>query len=591
MEQRKSSMFFPLLKNSLESKKNWFFLSAVVIFVSTLLVPFILNIYDGFFIGLGIFEMFVLVFINCLVDNSFLHNDAKMAYYKSKPATFRDQVLVNTAVNVVLTAYLLILIIISNAVNNANFDLFEVFKLIIPWLLAGIFLASLSSILAGNTLVAGIMTMFNFALPGIIYLILYFMFTILENMVTGFSANVLMQYFVNTVYKLDYIYFSRYFEKPLDCVYFLLLGIILTGIVMLIFKTLKRRKNENTGNFIVFDGYKYFASVLACLIVPAFLSMTLYYRKDIAGTIFASVLMAALTYYLIIAAMEKSFRISRLSIKVFIVSMAVFVAATGGTVLFAGRYRDAVPDAENVKYAYVGSGTWGLSKVREYINENENRSLSSDDMIRIYNSNGIVLFSDKENIKTITDLHKELLKDNNYKNDLWLSSITIVYFMNDGKFMVREYVVDREEGVNETKDELAAKLLNSREFKEINYSYVYNEKYYKDNYMGIDIYIGSDYKGEQVPLAVTMDELRPYLMKDIDKLFVNMDNAFYSLSDYHYEKYYPGYGEMGYYISLESRIRSEYDNSSYEVRTTRFRLNSEFENTVNYLKPELEKLN
>ena len=37
MEQRKSSMFFPLLKNSLESKKNWFFLSALVIFVSTLL--------------------------------------------------------------------------------------------------------------------------------------------------------------------------------------------------------------------------------------------------------------------------------------------------------------------------------------------------------------------------------------------------------------------------------------------------------------------------------------------------------------------------------------------------------------------------
>ncbi|HBV66952.1 MAG TPA: hypothetical protein DEF04_01295 [Clostridiales bacterium] len=109
--------------------------------------------------------------------------------------------------------------------------------------------------------------------------------------------------------------------------------------------------------------------------------------------------------------------------------------------------------------------------------------------------------------------------------------------------------------------------------------------------MGIDIYIGSDYKGEEVPLAVTMDELRPYLMKDIDKLFVTTDNAFYSLNNYHYEKFYTGYGENGYYINIESRIRSEYDNSSNEVRTTRFRLNSEFENTVNYLKPELEKLN
>ena len=168
-----------LFINSLKGKKNWFFLSTVIIFVTTLLIPYILKAEEEFFILFGIVETFVIVFLNCLTDNSFLHNDSKLAYYKSKPVSFREQISINIASNIVFTGFLLVLIALSVVFQGLDYEIFESFKIIIPWLAAGIFLVSLSSILTGNTLMAGAMTIFNFCLPFIIYLIILFVISIL----------------------------------------------------------------------------------------------------------------------------------------------------------------------------------------------------------------------------------------------------------------------------------------------------------------------------------------------------------------------------------------------------------------------------
>lgn len=578
MEQKKNKIFTPLLLNSLMTKKNWFFLSTVIILVTTMLIPFILGVDEEFFIAFGIVEVFVLAFVNCLVDNSFLHNDSKLAYYKSKPATFREQISINIIINIIFAAYMLILIVLSVAFQSLNYEILESFKYIIPWLLAGIFLASLSSILAGNTLIAGVMTLFNFALPGIIYLIIQFMFSILENMVAGFSSRVLMDYFVDKFYKLEYIYFVEYSDKSIDFIYFLMLGIILTGITLLIFKMLKRRKNENTGNLIAFDGYKYFVSVLACLIVPAFFSV-MSYDRSISSEIIVSLVMAALTYYIIIAVMEKSFRISKLSVKMFVVSMSVFIAVTGATVLFAGQYKNTIPDADDVKVAYVGNNSWAYEAINRYI-EDEGE-INEEAISEIQKRNNIILFSDKKNIENVTDLHKEILADQNYNNhEFYMYNMMVLYYMNDGSFIIRDYKLNNNSDIeNEAKDEIAVRLLNSQELKTKKYYYLYNEEYYLNDDYNVNIRLVHDANDVNTSTVnINSDEIRSLLIKDIDEMYSKPNNAFRTLSNYNYEEI--AYKEIGY--NLEITVRDNNDSSNDYFFT--IRLSEGFENTKEYLK-------
>ncbi|MGD9568214.1 MAG: hypothetical protein AB7V48_07785 [Sedimentibacter sp.] len=574
MEQKKDNMFSKLFLYSLIGKKNWFFLSTVIIFVTTLLIPYILGSDGEFFIVFGIFEVFALVFINCHIDNSFLHNDSKLAYYKSKPANFVEQISVNIIINLIFAAFLLGLMVLSVMFQGLDYRILESFKMIIPWLSAGIFLAALSSILSGNTLVAGVMTIFNFALPGIIFLIIQFMFSILENLVPGFSANVLMDMFIEKFYKLDYIYFAVYSEKSVNVVYFMLLASILTFISLLTLKMLKRRKNENTGNFIAFDGFKYFVSVLACLIVPALFSV-ISYNGNLTNEITVSLLMATLTYYIIIAVIEKSFRISKLSIKVFVVSMTVFIAATGVTILFANQYKNVVPDAEDVKMAYVGNNSYIYNEINNYVEIEDNTELSE-----FIKRNNVILFRDKENIETIIDLHREIISNQNYDyGDYYMYNMVIVYYMNDGSYLIRDYKINKGNENNEVKDEIASKLFNSREFKENRFYYLFDEEYYSNDDYDFNIRLRNNAKESDLSYSVDFNEIRPYLIKDINDEFSQTKDAFQRLGSYNYEMSYD-YKEMGYYLDILVRDNND---SSKDLSDTIHIYDRSFENTKEYL--------
>jgi hypothetical protein len=166
----KKNNFMPLLIYSIKEKKNWVLLSTVIIFLTTLVIPYILRADNEFFIMFGIFELFILILINCLVDNSFLHNESKLTYYMSKPVPLSRQIMINIVANTVFTVYLLVLIIVSVLIQDVDNEILRVFKMLIPWLSAIILLSSLSSVLSGNTLMAGAMTIFNFCLPLIILL-------------------------------------------------------------------------------------------------------------------------------------------------------------------------------------------------------------------------------------------------------------------------------------------------------------------------------------------------------------------------------------------------------------------------------------
>lgn len=574
--------FTTLLVNAVKGKRNWYLISTIIILVTTLLVPAILMADSEFFIFFGIVEIFIIAYLNCLIDNNFLHTDNKLAYYLSKPVTMKSLIYINIISNFIFTGFLLILSVISMMFHNMQSEIYQVYLFIVPWLAVGIILSALSSVLTGNTIMAGVMTIFNFVLPFVIYLIIYFIFSIVENIVTGFSANVLMDMFTSTFYKLDYLYFIIYAEKgKFDFVYILILAVLMVFLLFILNKCIHRRKNENTGNFMVFDGYKYFVSVIASLILPAAFT-TMSSDSGIVGRIFVSIVLAILSYYIIIAVMEKSFRIPVFSMKLFSVFMVIFIIITGTTVMFADKNKNFVPEAENVKMAYVGNNSWAIREVENYLNGySDAQSLS--DLKYKYN---IALFTEKESIQNITDLHREMLNNQNYGFEqdeyYFMSDVVIAYWMEDGSFVIRNYRINEmkngnSDNGNKNKDEIAEKILNSQELKNMQYGYLYDESYYKDRTFYVNVIKSNT--GETLVSNMNLNQLREYLIKDVDKLFVENTNAFNTLilNDIYYRKEAAAIESNVYYLEIRqiTENNTEYFQQIY--------LTEDFKNTKEYL--------
>lgn len=574
----KKNNFMPLLIYSIKEKKNWLLLSTVIIFVTTLLIPYILRADTEFFIMFGIFEMFALVFINCLVDDSFLHNEAKLTYYMSKPVPLGRKIGINIVTNTVFTLYLLVLILVSVFLQDVDNEILKVFKMLIPWLMAIILLSSLSSVLSGNTLMAGAMTIFNFCLPLIILLVIMFIFSILENVVTGFSANVLYDYFIRNIYKLDYLYFTRYVDKSIDLVYLLLLPIILIFIGLLLIRFIKRRKNENTG-FIVFDGYKYFVAVFACLIIPASFSINFSRSTGIGSRLVISALLATLSYYIIIAFIEKSFRISKSSIKVFVVSMVLFALITGGTVGLASQYENLVPRPEDVELAYAGNQIWAVNSAEDFLEGRSYQDMSFKEWKR---NHGIIIYNDIESISAIADLHREVLKDQTYyvSPDYYgTGNFVVAYWMKDGSRIIRDYRLTPEAEFrkeHEGKNEIAVKLLSSYEYKKQRYYYLYDEGYYGGRNLYAKVRTMNGYN--TVIEEIDLKEIRDLLKKDIDNLYFGNTSFAELLMSYMRSKPIAE-SKQGYLVEIYEKISDEDINYLDELY-----LNENFTNTTEYLR-------
>ncbi len=572
----KKNSFMPLLIYSIKEKRNWVILSTVIIFITTIIIPYILRADQDNFIIFGIIELVILVFINSLVDNNFLHNESKLTYYRSKPLTLRSQILINIVTNALFTVYLSLLIVASALLQNVDYETLQIFKTLIPWLTAIILLASLSSILSGNTLMAAAMTVFNFCLPLIILLITMFVFTILENAVIGFSADVLNDYFINNIYKLDYLYFVRYINyTPIDLAYLVLFPTIMIFISFLIDKLIKRRKNENMG-LIVFSGFKYFVAVLACLIIPALFSISLRYTYMV-NKLIISALLAALSYYIIIAFIEKSFRISKSSIKVFLISMLVFTALIGSTVTVANQYKSVIPNPEDVKYAYVGNQTRSVDAASGFLKD----KYSGESFSEWKKSRNVVIYEENQIIRDITELHKELLKDQTFhKTDYYgTGNLVIAYWMKDGSTMMRSYKLTPKDDLTQeiqAKNAISNKILNSYDFKKQRFYYLYDNEYYEGRNLYVNVRNINDYN--TLYEDIKLDDVREVLVKDIDKLQLSKESAFSDLflSGLYYSKEYI-LNEPGYLLEIYERLSNNDEKYLDEIYTDK-----DFENILNF---------
>jgi hypothetical protein len=353
-------------------------------------------------------------------------------------------------------------------------------------------------------------------------------------------------------------------------------------ISLLIHKFIKRRKNENTG-FIVFNGFKYFVAVLACMIIPAFFSISMSRYTSIANKLIISALLAVLSYYIIIAFIEKSFRISKLSIKVFLVSMAMFTAITGSTVAVANQYKNVVPNPEDIQMAYVGNQRLSINEIDRFL-KGDYKSENSD-FTEWKRNRSIITYEDKKDIGDITELHKEILKDQTFyheSNYYGVNNFVIAYWMKDGSTIIRDYTVTVQEPFtkeHEVKNELANKLLNSNDYKEQKFYYLYDEKYYSGRNLYANLNNISDYSNAIE--NIYLNDLRDVLIKDIDNLFVENDMAFIELFmnfDGRYNKEVMLEGQ-GYTLEIYEKTSDIDKNYLGEIY-----LNNEFVNTLQYLK-------
>jgi hypothetical protein len=82
-----------LLIYNLNEKKNWFLVSVAIMIITLVIMPVILG--SGInqnIIIVGMLEIATLLFLNALIDFSYLHDNRKLTYYVSKPSTRMERV-------------------------------------------------------------------------------------------------------------------------------------------------------------------------------------------------------------------------------------------------------------------------------------------------------------------------------------------------------------------------------------------------------------------------------------------------------------------------------------------------------------------
>ena len=589
-----------MILNRLKEKRNWFLVSFVIILVTVVILP--MSMRNGIReenIIFGMVEIFALVYMNCMIDFSYLHDPRKLSYNVSKPITDIQKINIVIIVNVIFTAVLVSALgIIAVSTDSSNY-IGEMFMVTVPWLITGIFTAALSSILTGNTIAAGFATIINFTLPLLFLAIINYFFQIVEDIAIGFNSSILFNNFIENIYRIDILYFIKYIDDDFDFTYFLVLAGVLILLYGLIVLMSKRRKHERAGELVVMDGYKSFISILVAALAPAVFSQV-FYNADFTGKIVAFILLSALAYYLINAILEKSFRISQFAVKLFIGFIVFFLLCIVVSNITTEKYEKRVPAAVDVSSAYMSRDKWIYSNISE-----EGREIYSAGEQFIEESDG-VLFRNPGIIQDIINLHKEVIEDQTYYYDV---NFVIVYFMKDGSKIYRYYDLDYDENYKGQKDNFVTKFVNNQEFKEKNISLVYDDEFYREmDIVNLDVsYEDENYNSSVVPFKledVDIDILRMNMRKDYENylsscgscmyLAVNGSDYDYGFDDYRYEytksRDFPSPDMLKtgsvekYRVNLHlNGYNDKYMNDKYNYRDIYINVDSQMGNSYNYI--------
>ena len=573
----------------LKEKKNWFIVSVSIMFITLVAVPLALSSrVSETSMVFGILEIAALVFISLLIDFSYLHENRKLSYYFSKPASrlqrFSIILVSNALYATVLLAFLAVIGLFS---ETARPDLLSFFLLFSPWVYILILIGGLSSLLAGNTIAAGVATVVNFTLPLSLLGVIHFGFDIVGNLTNGFNTRVLFSLFTENIYRIDVLYFIRYFESGWSP------GYILVGLFWLLILgsltvyTINRRQDEKSGEFIVFDGYKNMISVLFASLVPIAFYSILGFSPNVFNKLFSFIILSALTYYLIHAILEKSFKITKPALLIY----SVFILSFGGLLLTtnvaAKTFESVVPDPSEISSVYIDYRNHVWAEERERMVDVYG---ATEEMIA--NSPDAVLLRDKENIENVISLHREIVKN----HDFYLqTNLVIVYFYHDGSTLYRYYNLQQRETYDRSKDPYFLALLGSEEYKNQKLPYIFNDTFFDQFEADKTRILAESLEYSRQDTDIALENFDPEIFRlkyrnDYQKVLEHPDMAISMLFFNRYDDYFKRtLSQLEEDIASSEAVRGfylEFISGQELVRraeTITFRINSHFNETYNYL--------
>lgn len=587
-----------LLMYNLKDKKNWFLVSIAIMTITLIIMPIILGSgINQTIIIVGILEIGTLMFLNSLMDSSYFHDNRKLTYYASKPSTRMARINSLLLSNMAFVFLLLVFLIAIGIFSGVPFDdIKEIFIPSVPWLIIGLFIIPLSSALTGNTIAAGAASIINFTMPLSLLAIIYYGFEVVGHFALGFNPRILFNSFIDNFYRMDILYFVKYVNNNFSWDYFLVLAGWIIVLYSLTLYVVKRRKNERTGDFVVSDGYKNIISILLASLVPIGFS-EMFYNTSIASRITSFIILSGLTYYLINAILEKSFRISKYSLKLFAVFILFFGLFVLGTNITAGKFEATVPEASEIRAVYLGTDNYIWSE-----NYEETWDIHNAKEEDIDKSPYAVLYKDPENIEAIVALHKEVIKNQEYYN---YGSFNIVYFYENGERLYRYYELTQSEVYDKAKDQYLWKIANTAEFKKEKMPFIYDDEFYKS----IDIisfnvhYENQDKYSEDIGINksnVDMNILREKLKNDFNNVLLRGEGHLnYILMDR-----YGYYDRYSFDKMIETEVVERKETFNISINYNRgnikkddyisFRITEDYIETFEYLKTlkenDMEKL-
>ncbi|MCH4886730.1 hypothetical protein EZV73_04080 [Acidaminobacter sp. JC074] len=542
-----------LLIQSIKEKKQWALLTLVVLVVTVIVLPLMMeHDISEEFIALGIFEIFVVMFVNLLIDFNYLHDSRKFGYYLSKPFGAVNKMHTVMLSNSIFALIFLGGLFIISAIGGL--ELMELFLVPIAWLAYLVFITALASHISGNTIIAGLVTIFIYGLPVLILGVIYYAVSFVSDLAVGFNVNIIMEFVLNNIYKLDVLYLIKYVDD-FSIGYFVVVFLVLLIVYSLTRWIIQHRKNERIGEFIMFRGFKYFVAVIMSVMVPFIFSNMLNSNETLV-MVLSFVILGVLTYYVALVILDKSFKIKKMAIKVLLIFMSIFLAIVLISGLVVTSVQGNTPDIDKIKGIYVStSGSVYLPNAEnEYVDVSR---LDYEDIIK----HDLPIYTSREAKQTIIDLHKAIVDDSSFNRYM---DINIIYYMESGAKTSRYFSLEyRGESYNAEILKSIKALMKTDENKIIRFPLFYDPAY-RSHFRDLDANI----YGGDLDLELTSrqtDELIQMMRKDLDLYIGQYDDDIYSIG---YNNSYVSFPYVE--ISQETKGYRDYLSVQFVNNKTRF---------------------
>lgn len=400
---------------NLKNYKRWFLIAAVLLGVTAIVLPLLLDSEPMPYVMAGLIELFVLSFIMVLSQFEFLHDPKAFAYYQSKALPLKSRVhgIILTQAVFTYGFYILLkvwLVFANNQIwpraliQTSRWFNFATFEMAGSWIAILLLLTALSALLSGTKAGAVFSTIFNFGLPMLFLGIVYFVLNVANASTVGFNLTVIMETIIQRYYRVNLIY---HYWSSLE-ITMIILPLTLLLIYGIMLWVIKNRKGENIGQVFVFKGYKIFVLLMVSMIVP--LSFSVWIPDAYVLSKWIAVLMISeLTLYLVLGIVEKNMKLNSKSVKLLVFFGIFITLLVGSTSLFLNQYAKNMPDVKDIEAVVLSP-------------------ISAVALNEIKYAEGSVYYSEEAKA-TVLSLHQLLLENKRASLDY---DFNIVYYLKDG---------------------------------------------------------------------------------------------------------------------------------------------------------------